>query len=89
MASKCLSKDRFPPANARAVMSFISCYNCGRAGHLAKDCQQKSNKEYCGPRGHAEESRQGTTSGTREQGSSKEAACGVQRKNWIRSGNTC
>jgi uncharacterized protein with PIN domain len=41
MASKCVSKDRFPPANARAVMSFVSCFKCGQAGHLARDCWQK------------------------------------------------
>ena len=87
MASKCVSKDRVPPANARAVMSYMSCFKCGRAGHLARDCRQKSNKGTCGPRGHAEECSPGTTSGTREQGRSTEAACGVQKKNWIRAGN--
>jgi len=29
MASKCVSKDRFPPVNARAVMSYMSCFKCG------------------------------------------------------------
>src|SRR5215469_5881055 len=33
VASKCMLRDRHPPANARAV-SLITCYNCGRAGHL-------------------------------------------------------
>ena len=87
MASKCVSKDRLPPANARTDMSFMSCFKCGRAGHLASPCRQKSNKGSCGPSGHVEECRPGTTSGVRKQGSSKEAAYDVQRKNWIRSGN--
>ena len=87
MASKCVSKDRLSPANTWAVMSFMSCFKCGQAGHLARECRQKSNKGSRGPRGHAEECCQGTTSDTREQGSSTEAACGVQRKSWIRVGN--
>ena len=65
MASKCVSKDRFPPANARAVMNFMICFKCGLAGHLARDCRQKSNKGSCGPRSHAEQCRPGTTSSTR------------------------
>ena len=67
IASNCLSKDRLPPANARAVMSFMSCFKCGRAGHIARYCRQKSNKGSCGPRGHAEVCRSGT-SDTREKG---------------------
>ena len=55
--------------------------------HLARDCRQKSKREPCEPRFHVEQRRPGTTSGTREQGSSTEAACGVQRRNWIRVGN--
>ena len=88
MASKCVSKDRFPPANAQAVMSFMSSFKCGRAGQIAREnCRQKSNKGTCGPRGHAEECHPGTTSVTREQGRSMEAACGFQKKKWIRAGN--
>jgi len=87
MASRCVAKDRLPPANARAVMSLMSCFNCGRAGHLARDCRQRSNRESCGPSGRAEECRQGTTLDTRERGSYTEAACGVQGRNWTRSGN--
>jgi len=87
MASKYVSRDRFLPANARAVMSFMSCFKCGQAGHLMRDCQQKSNKGSCGPRGRAEECHPGTTSGTHEQGNSTETSCGVQRRNWIHAGN--
>ena len=36
IASKYVSMSRLRPANARAVMSFMSCYKCGRAGHLAR-----------------------------------------------------
>ena len=88
VASRCVTRDRLPPANARAVMSFMSCFKCGRAGHLARDCRQGSNRESCGPRGRAEEGRQGTTLGTREQGSYTEAACGVQGRSWTREGNS-
>ena len=87
LASKCVYKDRFPPANARAVMSFMGCFKCGRAGHPARDCRQNSNKGTRGPRGHVEECRPGATSGTREQGRSTEAACGAHKKNWIHAGN--
>ena len=61
-ASEFVSKDRLLPAASRAVISVISCYNCGRVQRLAKICQQKSNNELCGPRSHAEFGRQGTLS---------------------------
>ena len=39
-AEKCASKAGLPAANARAdkrVMSVMSCYNCGRSGHIARE----------------------------------------------------
>ena len=48
-----VSKDRLPPASARAVMSVISGYNCGRMRQLANRRRKVSNNELCGPRGHA------------------------------------
>ena len=42
MASKCVSKDRFHPANAQAVMSFMSSFKCGRAGQLAREIVDRS-----------------------------------------------
>jgi hypothetical protein len=65
-ASKCVSKDRFPHAKARAVVSVMSFYKCGQVGPFARDCRQRSNNELCGPRDHAELGRQGTTLNTRE-----------------------
>ena len=82
-----MPKDKLPPANARAVMRFMSCYKYGRARHLARDSRPRSIKELCGPRGHVESGRQETTSDTREPGSVTEAAYGVQKGNWTGSGN--
>jgi hypothetical protein len=58
MASRCVSKDRLPPANVQAVMSFMSCFKCGQARHLARDCRQRLKRESCGPRGRAKERHQ-------------------------------
>jgi len=52
-AAKCVSRDRLPPAYARAVMNVISCYNCGRDGNLAHKCLQRLNNELRGHRSHA------------------------------------
>ena len=84
MVSRCVARDGLPPANARAVMSLMSCFKCRRAGHLGRDCQQRSNRESCGPSCRAEECRQVTTLDTREGRSHTEAACGVQGRNWTR-----
>jgi hypothetical protein len=35
-ASKYASKDSLPAANARAFMSIMSCFKCGRRGHFAR-----------------------------------------------------
>ena len=61
---KYVSKVRPPPAVARAersVMSVISCFNCGRSGHIAKECRQRSFNELRGPSVHAEFGRHETT----------------------------
>ena len=41
IAGKCLSKNRLPPATARAIMIVIRCCNCGRVGNFAKDYRQR------------------------------------------------
>ena len=86
-AGRCVTRDRLPPANARAVMSFMSCFKCGQAGNLDRDYRQGSNRESCRRRGRAE-CRQGMTLGAREQGSYTEAACGIQGKSWTREGKS-
>jgi hypothetical protein len=80
-ASRCMSKGRLPPVNARAV-SFISCFNCGRAGHLARHCRQRLNRETCGLRGHEKDICQGTTLDTWEARGLTEAACKIRTRNW-------
>jgi len=82
MASRCVARERLPPANVRAVMSLMSYFKCGHAEHLARDCRQRANRESCG-RGVARKCRQGTLD-TRERGRYTEAACGVQRRNQSR-----
>ena len=47
-------------------MSVISCYNCGRSRHIAKECRQRSNNELLGPKGHSDFGRQGTSLVNRE-----------------------
>ena len=43
MASRCVARERLPPANVRTVMSLMSCFKCGQAEHLARDCRQRAN----------------------------------------------
>ena len=77
-------------------MSLISCYNCGRTGHIAKECRQRPSNELRGPRGHTDYAgqgscanfgRQGTLLDSREPGSITSNASSVQKRNWISSGN--
>jgi hypothetical protein len=87
IASKCVPKYELPPANARAVMSLMSCYKCGREGHLAR-LSTEFEQGIIRTKGS-----RGMSSGKDvrypEQGSSTVAACGVQKRNWARSGNEC
>ena len=98
-AGKCVNKVRFSPALARAdrsVMSLISCYSCGRTGHVSNKCRQRPSNELRGPRGHTDYAgqgsranfgRQGTSLDSREPGSATSNASSVQMRNWTSSGN--
>ena len=90
-----MSKAGLPTANARAdkrVMSVMS-YNCGRSGHIARECRQRSSKELREPgsatgkahelrenRTRAELGRQRTSFDSREPGSATSKACNIQKK---------
>ena len=89
-AGKCAPKARFPPADARAekrVMNVISCYNCGRSGHIAMECRQTSSNELREHRIRADYGRQETSFDSLEPSSATRNACNVQKRNWISSGN--
>jgi len=85
-AIRCTNPDRFPVPNARTIMS---CFNCGREGHVAKDCRQRPT--YKGSVGRD------TDDKFRSIGRDTQYRGGVGRdtndlsraqgKGWIRSGN--
>jgi len=70
-----LSSERFPIANVKAV---LSCFNCGREGHIAKDCRRRP--AYKGSVGRDTQYRGGV-------GRDTDNSSRAQGKGWIRSGN--
>ena len=62
-ADKCRSNEKFPHTGAREVNEFtavnevteiMSCFNCGRNGHVAKNCHDGTVCKQCGMNGHTE-----------------------------------
>ena len=85
-ANRCTIPDRFPVSNVKAVNS---CFNCGREGHIAKDCRRKptlrggvgrDTDNTCESVGRDTRYMSGAGRGT-------DNSNRAQGKGWIRSGN--
>ena len=56
-ANKCRSNEKFPHTRAREVnevTEIMSCFNCGRDSHVAKNCCQGTVCKKFGMKGHRE-----------------------------------
>jgi hypothetical protein len=73
--SRFSNQGRFPAPHAKAIMS---CFNCGREGHIAKDCRRKPPFKT----GVNKDTRCGNGVGRDTDNSNR-----AQGKGWIRSGN--
>jgi hypothetical protein len=110
-ANKCRSSEKFSQIRAREVNEFIEvneltevtevtqvmcCFICGREGHVAKNCRQRSVCNNCGQGSVCNNCRQGSVCNNCRQGSvcrkcgmkgHTEINCRVQYKGWTKSGN--
>jgi hypothetical protein len=84
--NKCLSSERFPTANAKAI---LSCFGCGREGHIARDYRRRPTDKGSVGR-DTEKMFKSVSRDTRYRGNvgtDTDISSGAQGKGWIRSGN--
>jgi hypothetical protein len=85
VASKCIELSKVSPS---IVNSFLSCFNCGREGYIARNCRKSTRKVGIGRDTENEFGSVGRDAALQD-GVDRDAikVSGTQSKGWIRSRN--